>query len=130
MKEEEKEEGVVRLDVYKSYWIAVGYVLAPTIFISLFLMQGTYYGSIVYISILCCIIASRNVSDWWLSYWISHSQSGPPSNISSFNINNSTTVPTTVAMTNTTAASDNLAFYLGIYGGLAGANSVSIAKCI
>ena len=40
VKEEEKEEGVVKLDVYKSYWISVGYILAPMIFISLFLMQG------------------------------------------------------------------------------------------
>ena len=40
VKEEEKEVGVVALSVYKSYWLAVGFVLTPMILLSLFLMQG------------------------------------------------------------------------------------------
>ena len=41
VKEEEKEVGVVAFSVYRAYWSAVGYVLAPAILFSLFLMQGT-----------------------------------------------------------------------------------------
>jgi len=40
VKEEEKEVGVVKLHVYKSYWLAIGHCLATSILISLFLMQG------------------------------------------------------------------------------------------
>ncbi|NXB70326.1 MRP7 protein, partial [Donacobius atricapilla] len=53
-KEEEKKEGAVAFQVYKAYWMAMGSCLAISILFSLFLMQ-----------------ASRNISDWWLSYWIS-----------------------------------------------------------
>ncbi|KAI1240718.1 hypothetical protein IHE44_0009157 [Lamprotornis superbus] len=52
--EEEKKEGAVAFAVYKAYWMAMGSCLAISILFSLFLMQ-----------------ASRNISDWWLSYWIS-----------------------------------------------------------
>ena len=41
VEEEEKETGVVKLEVYKSYWRAVGGCLAPSVLIALFLMQGT-----------------------------------------------------------------------------------------
>ena len=40
VQEEEKEVGVVALSVYLAYWAAVGSLLAPAIFIALFLMQG------------------------------------------------------------------------------------------
>ena len=40
VQEEEKEVGVVALSVYLTYWAAVGSLLAPAIFIALFLMQG------------------------------------------------------------------------------------------
>ena len=40
VEEEEKETGVVKLEVYKSYWRAVGGCLAPSVLIALFLMQG------------------------------------------------------------------------------------------
>ena len=40
VKEEEKEVGVVKLHVYKSYWLAIGHCLATSILLSLFLMQG------------------------------------------------------------------------------------------
>lgn len=38
--DEEKEVGVVSFGVYKAYYVAVGYVMAPAILLSLFLMQG------------------------------------------------------------------------------------------
>ena len=40
VREEEKGTGVVDPHVYFSYWAAVGSVLAPAIFLALFLMQG------------------------------------------------------------------------------------------
>ena len=40
VEEEEKETGVVKLEVYKSYWRAVGGCLAPSVLLALFLMQG------------------------------------------------------------------------------------------
>ncbi|XP_062428024.1 ATP-binding cassette sub-family C member 10 isoform X2 [Rhea pennata] len=52
--EEEKKEGAVAFQVYKAYWLAVGSCLTLSILFSLLLMQ-----------------ASRNISDWWLSHWIS-----------------------------------------------------------
>ena len=42
VEEEEKDEGVVKLDVYKSYWLAVGSCLSPLVLFSLFLMQGNF----------------------------------------------------------------------------------------
>ena len=42
VQEEEKDEGVVKLDVYKSYWLAVGLCLSPLVLFSLFLMQGNF----------------------------------------------------------------------------------------
>uniref|UniRef100_A0A3Q3ALX2 ATP-binding cassette sub-family C member 10 n=1 Tax=Kryptolebias marmoratus TaxID=37003 RepID=A0A3Q3ALX2_KRYMA len=52
--EEQKQAGGLAWRVYQTYWFAVGGVLAASILMSLILMQ-----------------ASKNVSDWWLSYWIS-----------------------------------------------------------
>jgi len=52
--EEEREEGNVQLNVYLSYLRAIGYLLSGAILLSMFLMQS-----------------SRNLTDWWLSYWVS-----------------------------------------------------------
>ncbi|XP_028265886.1 multidrug resistance-associated protein 7 isoform X1 [Parambassis ranga] len=51
---EQKQVGGLAWRVYQTYWVAVGRVLAISILLSLLLMQ-----------------ASKNVSDWWLSHWIS-----------------------------------------------------------
>nr|XP_046230865.1 ATP-binding cassette sub-family C member 10 [Scatophagus argus]XP_046230873.1 ATP-binding cassette sub-family C member 10 [Scatophagus argus] len=51
---EEKQVGGLAWRVYRTYWVAVGGVLASAVLMSLLLMQ-----------------ASKNVSDWWLSHWIS-----------------------------------------------------------
>ena len=90
--------------------------------------------------------ASKNVSDWWLAYWISHSHDHPGTNLTHTSPPPSPThtlslTAATVdsggrvwgglasgALVNETVlkeAQDNLVFYLAIYGGLAAANSVS-----
>lgn len=40
VEEEEKDVGVVKYDVYRSYWRAAGTCLTVSILLSLFLMQG------------------------------------------------------------------------------------------
>ncbi|BFZ12259.1 hypothetical protein BsWGS_15298 [Bradybaena similaris] len=107
IQEEERQTGSVKADVYKNYWKNVGVCLSPLVLIMMFFMQ-----------------ASRNTSDWWLSYWVSHSNNKSQ--------NGSTEVHSFVdpwqgqswPIKNLTPAEDNLQFYLGIYGGLAGANSI------
>jgi len=54
LEEEEREEGSVQMNVYLSYLRAIGYLLSGAILLSMFLMQS-----------------SRNLTDWWLSYWVS-----------------------------------------------------------
>lgn len=53
LEEEEREEGNVQLNVYLSYLRAIGYLLSGAILLSMLLMQS-----------------SRNLTDWWLSYWV------------------------------------------------------------
>ncbi|NWI64440.1 MRP7 protein, partial [Todus mexicanus] len=119
-KEEEKKEGAVAFQVYKAYWLAVGSCLALSILFSLLLMQ-----------------ASRNVSDWWLSHWISSiSQtantsvmvcSASPHSpelllfsivefVSPFQALDTTPVPSNGSL--------DVSFYLVVYGSIAGANSL------
>uniref|UniRef100_A0A8C5GM19 ATP-binding cassette, sub-family C (CFTR/MRP), member 10 n=1 Tax=Gouania willdenowi TaxID=441366 RepID=A0A8C5GM19_GOUWI len=54
---EQKQVGGLAWRVYQTYWTAVGGFLAASILISLLLMQ-----------------VSKNVSDWWLSHWVSELQ--------------------------------------------------------
>lgn len=54
LEEEEREEGSVHMNVYLSYLRAIGYLLSGAILLSILLMQS-----------------SRNITDWWLSYWVS-----------------------------------------------------------
>lgn len=78
--------------------------------------------------------ASRNINDWWLSYWIAHAHNDSEAglNISSEELVSILFHQASISKSNTSIpivslewASDNLAFYLGIYGGLAAANTVS-----
>ncbi|NXJ16927.1 MRP7 protein, partial [Odontophorus gujanensis] len=119
-KEEEKKEGAVDFQVYKAYWLAMGSCLALSILLSLLLMQ-----------------ASRNISDWWLSHWISSiSQTANASVMVS-----SASLPSTklllfsvaglvspIQTLNTAPVPSNgsvdVNFYLTVYGGIAGANSL------
>ncbi|NXM27509.1 MRP7 protein, partial [Oxyruncus cristatus] len=118
-KEEEKKEGAVAFQVYKAYWLAVGSWLALSILFSLLLMQ-----------------ASRNISDWWLSYWISSisqtantsvmdcAASLPSPQLLLFSIAGLVfpiqALDTTPAPSN---GSVDVNFYLIVYGSIAGANS-------
>ncbi|NWI59307.1 MRP7 protein, partial [Calyptomena viridis] len=119
-KEEEKKQGAVAFQVYKAYWLAVGTWLALSILFSLLLMQ-----------------ASRNISDWWLSYWISSisqtantsvmvcSASLPSPELLLFSI--AGLVSPIQALDTTPVPSNSsvdVQFYLIVYGSIAGANSL------
>lgn len=112
VKEEEKAVGVVSFSVYRAYWSAVGLFLAPLIMLSLLLMQGGWALNGVWFW-LHFFVGSRNISDWWLTYWITHANSSNSSSDLEFS---------TASSSN---SSSDLEFFLGIYGGLAAANSVS-----
>ncbi|NXR01079.1 MRP7 protein, partial [Sagittarius serpentarius] len=119
-KEEEKKEGAVAFQVYKAYWLAVGSCLALSILFSLLLMQ-----------------ASRNISDWWLSHWISSisqtantsvmvcSASPPSPELLLFSI---VGLVSPIQALETTPVPSNgsldVNFYLIVYGSIAGANSL------
>uniref|UniRef100_A0AAY5KK77 ATP-binding cassette sub-family B member 6 n=1 Tax=Esox lucius TaxID=8010 RepID=A0AAY5KK77_ESOLU len=119
--EEQKAVGGLSWKVYHAYWRAVGGALAGSVLLALLLMQGT-----------------KNLSDWWLSYWISNLKN-----------NGSAHNPLTPAYTSphlllffpgglvssvttvVTAPSSNMSaevnFYLTVYGSVAGANTVFTA---
>ncbi|NXL88754.1 MRP7 protein, partial [Alectura lathami] len=120
LREEEKKEGAVAFHVYKAYWLAMGSCLALSILFSLFLMQ-----------------ASRNVSDWWLSHWISSISQTPNTSVMVC----SASLPSTelvlfsiVGLVSPFQSLDaapvpsngsvDVNFYLTVYGSIAGANSL------
>ncbi|OCT79575.1 ATP-binding cassette sub-family C member 10 [Xenopus laevis] len=123
MGQEEKQEGAVALQVYWAYWKAVGGCLAGSVLLALFMMQ-----------------ASRNISDWWLSHWISSLQDSPR-NVSLTNITPSffpsaslllfsqggLVSPITLVHSADNNSSLDITFYLSVYGGIAVANSVFTA---
>uniref|UniRef100_A0A8C3SU25 ABC-type xenobiotic transporter n=4 Tax=Chelydra serpentina TaxID=8475 RepID=A0A8C3SU25_CHESE len=111
-REEEKKEGAVAFQVYRAYWLAVGSCLALSILFSLLLMQ-----------------ASGNVSVWWLSHWISNLPQ--TANISTKHLSASVPSPQLLLFSfvlGTAPVHPNstldVNFYLMVYGGIAGANSV------
>ena len=59
----------------------------------------------------CSLIASRNVSDWWLAYWISEEKRDKLENKTVSSVNG--------------YVDANTKFYITVYGALAGANTVS-----
>ncbi|KAK5643745.1 hypothetical protein RI129_007590 [Pyrocoelia pectoralis] len=65
LNEENREYGTVKVGVYMTYLSAMGSILSLSIIISLVLMQ-----------------TSRNVTDWWLSYWVSNDQNSNHTNSS------------------------------------------------
>ncbi|XP_040286791.1 ATP-binding cassette sub-family C member 10 isoform X3 [Bufo bufo] len=121
-KEEEKKEGAVSLQVYVAYWRAVGATLGASVLLALLFMQ-----------------ASRNVSDWWLSFWIT-SLPDAPQNSSLVMVTPLVLVPSLLLFSagglvapmsweqsmgpNTSVG---ISFYLSVYGGIAVANSVFTA---
>lgn len=56
LNEEARETGTVQFSIYKSYWSAVGNFLGICVILSIVLMQ-----------------TSRNMIDWWLSFWVTNS---------------------------------------------------------
>ncbi|GAA6230797.1 multidrug resistance-associated protein 7-like [Lates japonicus] len=120
---EQKQVGGLAWRVYQTYWVAVGGVLASSILMSLLLMQ-----------------ASKNVSDWWLSHWISELK-----NNGSTRSNDSVTaafssshlllfspgglmcpLPSVQTFPLSNMSSD-VKFYLMVYGSIAVANTVFTA---
>uniref|UniRef100_A0A4W4GHG7 ATP-binding cassette, sub-family C (CFTR/MRP), member 10 n=1 Tax=Electrophorus electricus TaxID=8005 RepID=A0A4W4GHG7_ELEEL len=114
MGEEQKQMGGLSWTVYGSYWRAVGECMAVSVLCSLFLMQGT-----------------KNVSDWWLSHWISNLKAnksewlsvtaGPISTLLLFSADRP------IGLNAVGNMSSELKFYMTVYGSLAGANTVFTA---
>lgn len=105
---EEKKVGTVSLQVYRTYWMSVGKLLAFLVLLSIFLMQAT-----------------RNLSDWWLSHWISHLKHKTDSTSNS----NSEMDPTHHMMRFirslfNTSISPDVKFYLIVFGVIGAANTV------
>ena len=106
--EEEKEHGVIDLKIYKYYSHSVGVFLTILTVLSLFLMQ-----------------ASRNSTDFWLSYWTQHhSGLNSSSHEKTFILN-----PSTVHFYSPTAfVSDDIEpdsrLFFVVYGSLCGLNSL------
>uniref|UniRef100_A0AAV2LJ37 ATP-binding cassette sub-family C member 10 n=1 Tax=Knipowitschia caucasica TaxID=637954 RepID=A0AAV2LJ37_KNICA len=118
---EQKAVGGLAWSVCRSYWRSVGAALASSVLLSLLLMQ-----------------ASKNVSDWWLSYWISqlrnngsHTLNGSYSSVDIsphlllFSHYQLVSPLPSVQLQN--ALSSDVKFYLSVYGGIAVANTVFTA---
>ncbi|KAG9266673.1 multidrug resistance-associated protein 7 isoform X1 [Astyanax mexicanus] len=118
--EEQKQTGGLAWTVYKSYWRAVGGCMAFSVLLSLLLMQGT-----------------KNVSDWWLSYWISNvktngselvSLMAGPLSASVLLLPDRPVFPVPLLHSNPLSnMSSELKFYMTVYGSLAAANTVFTA---
>uniref|UniRef100_A0A3Q2NT33 ATP-binding cassette sub-family C member 10 n=1 Tax=Fundulus heteroclitus TaxID=8078 RepID=A0A3Q2NT33_FUNHE len=120
---EQKRVGGLAWGVYKTYWFAVGGMLASSILMSLLLMQ-----------------ASKNVSDWWLSHWISSLKNNGSSCADGSSIADlvlphmllfspvglMTPVPSVEAFLSNNTSTD-IRFYLTIYGSIAASNTMFTA---
>ncbi|KAM7419823.1 hypothetical protein PAMA_016768 [Pampus argenteus] len=120
---EQKQVGGLAWKVYRTYWVSVGGALATSILIALLLMQ-----------------ASKNVSDWWLSYWVTelkHNGSSRTNGSSSGSFNSPQLLlfspgglmsPLSLVQTfPPTNTSSDVSFYLTVYGSIAVANTVFTA---
>ncbi|XP_051957113.1 ATP-binding cassette sub-family C member 10-like isoform X3 [Xyrauchen texanus] len=117
--EEQKQMGKLSWAVYRSYWKAVGGCMAIFVLLSLFLMQ-----------------ASKNVSDWWLSHWISHIKDNATEMVSlstgplltlTFLSPERLVLYVPVRGPEMGNESSELKFYMTVYGSLAAANMVFTA---
>ncbi|KAM4612066.1 ATP-binding cassette sub-family C member 10 isoform 2-T2 [Polymixia lowei] len=121
--EEQKQVGGLAWKVYQTYWVAVGRVLAVFILLSLLLMQ-----------------ASKNVSDWWLSLWISELKNNGSSGSNGFSqatyssphlllfSTGGLMCPLSSAATSPlTNVSSEVKFYLTVYSSIAAVNTVFTA---
>uniref|UniRef100_A0A8D3BHY2 ATP-binding cassette sub-family C member 10 n=1 Tax=Scophthalmus maximus TaxID=52904 RepID=A0A8D3BHY2_SCOMX len=117
--EEQKLAGGLAWRVYQTYWAAMGGALASSVLMSLLLMQ-----------------ASKNVSDWWLSHWISQLKNNGSaatgelvsSHLLLFSPGGLTCLPPpplqTIPSSNVSA---DVRFYLTVYTSIAAANTVFTA---
>ena len=97
--EESVETGTVKFSVYSTYIGAIGRYLAISIFLSMLLMQ-----------------CSRNFTDLWLSFWVTHA------NETATNSTNSTILPKLFLPQNF-ENDESVEYYLGIYAILGFINS-------
>ncbi|KAK4886869.1 hypothetical protein RN001_003140 [Aquatica leii] len=104
LNEENRETGTVKIGVYLKYWSAIGNLLGLAILLSLILMQS-----------------SRNMTDWWLSYWVSNEENSNNTNSSSTLNDNEMVLSSPFWITMTGGELNN---YLIIYVCLAVANSL------
>uniref|UniRef100_A0A3P9JS00 ATP-binding cassette sub-family C member 10 n=1 Tax=Oryzias latipes TaxID=8090 RepID=A0A3P9JS00_ORYLA len=119
---EQKQAGGLAWKVYQTYWTSMGGVLASSVLLSLLLMQ-----------------ASKNISDWWLSYWVSSLRSNASSWINGSSSSAVTSPhlllfssagllsapPVHGPLSNDT--SRDVRFFLTVYGSVAAANTVFTA---
>lgn len=102
LEDETLEKGTLQFSVYESYFKAIGNYLVIAIFLSMFLMQ-----------------TSRNVTDLWLSFWVTHNND---TSGNSTNSSNPELIPGLEFLTNA-PNTQNVKYYLTIYAGLAVLNS-------
>lgn len=98
LEDETLEKGTLQFSVYESYFKAIGHYLVIAIFLAMFLMQS-----------------SRNVTDLWLSFWVTHN------NDTNGNSTNSSNTKLMEYLTN--GENTNVKYYLTIYAALAILNS-------
>ncbi|XP_055014213.1 LOW QUALITY PROTEIN: ATP-binding cassette sub-family C member 10 [Boleophthalmus pectinirostris] len=119
--EEQKAIGRLAWRVYRSYGRSVGATLASSVLLFLLLMQ-----------------ASKNVSDWWLSYWISQlrnngshsfdgSSPGSPLSPHLLLFSHHQLVSPLSSVHSLNNMSTDVKFYLTVYGGIAVSNTVFTA---
>lgn len=107
LNEESHETGSVRTAVYFAYWRAVGHLLSLAIVLSIVLMQ-----------------TSRNLTDWWLSYWVTSEENKTAVADGHANWGTSGSMQPIYQASNNNTPNGNIDFYLIIYGTLAGANTI------
>ncbi|XP_051169843.1 ATP-binding cassette sub-family C member 10 [Leptopilina boulardi] len=98
LEDETLEKGTLQFSVYESYFKAIGHYFVIAIFLAMFLMQS-----------------SRNVTDLWLSFWVTHN------NDTNGNSTNSSNTKLIEYLTN--GENTNVKYYLTIYAALAILNS-------
>lgn len=103
--EEFAETGSVRFSVYNSYFKAMGFFLVSAILLSFVLMQ-----------------TSRNMSDWWLSYWVT--ATGNNSNSTNLTFHEEFPMLRYYWLFESQTSTDPLKYYFTTYGIFVGLNSL------
>lgn len=103
--EEFAETGTVRFSVYNSYFKAMGFLLVSAVLLSFVLMQ-----------------TSRNISDWWLSYWVT--ATGNNSNSTNLTYHEEFPLLRYYSLFDSQTSTDPLKYYLVTYGIFVGLNSL------